>query len=71
MQFAQPEFLLLSRTGRVGGGTAVTGRPSPRELARREQVAQASRRRVRRARRFRALRSRSGAAVTAAVAKRS
>ena len=68
MQFAQPEFLLLSRTGRVGAGTSVTGRLSPRELARLELVSQASRkRRVRRARRLWALRSRSGGAVTASA----
>jgi hypothetical protein len=66
MQLAHPEFLLLSRTGRISPGTSVTGRPSPRELARREMVAQASQvRRARRARRLRALRSRSGSAATA------
>jgi hypothetical protein len=50
MQRAHPEFLLLSRTGRVSTGTSVTRPLSPRELARRELVAQASWRRVRRAR---------------------
>jgi hypothetical protein len=29
MQFVQDEFLLLSRGGRVGPGTHVTGAPSP------------------------------------------
>jgi hypothetical protein len=71
MQLAHPEFLLLSRTGRVMPGTSVTGRPSSRELARREMVATASRGCVRRPRRLRALGSRSGAAIAAAVAKRS
>jgi hypothetical protein len=67
MQFVQDEFLLLSRGGRVGPGTRTTGPPSPQEQARRELVAQARRRRVRRTPRFRAWRSRSGAALTAAV----